>query len=179
LLRIAFTVDGRIVRGLDYYSKTAFEIVSTDLGSQDALAGGGRYDLLTEQLGGKPTPAVGFAAGFERVLMVIEKQGIEIRDSTHPRVFIAAADDRGRRWAIERSMELRRAGIACEADHLGRSLKAQMREADRQHAEIVVVVGEQEIEREQITLKRMTSGEQRVVTAAELTAEIRKLMTAE
>ena len=175
LYNIAVAIDGRIVRGLDYYTKTAFEIISADLGSQDALAGGGRYDLLTEQLGGKPTPAVGFAAGIERLLMVMEKQNIAIVDQIHPRVFIVAADEYGRRWAIEKAMELRREGIACEIDLLGRSLKAQMREADRQRAELVIVVGEQEVNKDQITIKSMASGEPIVVHRHNLVNEIKKM----
>jgi histidyl-tRNA synthetase len=175
LLKIPFTVDGRIVRGLDYYTKTAFEIITGDLGSQDALAGGGRYDLLTEQLGGKPTPAVGFAAGIERLLMVMEKQGIQPVDGVHPQVYIAAADEHGKRWALEKASELRRAGISCETDMLERSLKAQMREADRQHAEAVIVVGEHELLQRQVTLKRMSSGEQTAIPAEGLVTELRRI----
>ena len=172
---ITFTVDGRIVRGLDYYTKSAFEILSTDLGSQDALAGGGRYDLLAEQLGGKPTPAVGFAAGIERLLMVMEKQGIEIPNNVHPHVFIAAADERGKNWAIEKAMELRHAGISCETDLLSRSLKAQMREADRQRAAFVIIVGEQELKQQQLTMKRMATGEQIVVKLSDLISQVQQL----
>jgi histidyl-tRNA synthetase len=173
--RVSFTVDGRIVRGLDYYTKTAFEIISGNLGSQDALAGGGRYDLLIEQLGGKPTPGVGFAAGIERMLMVMEKQQREIPDESNPMAFIAAADERGRQWAIEKAMELRRSGISCETDLLDRSLKAQMREADRQRARVVIIAGEQEVREDKVTLKHMASGRQTVANIADLAPEIQKL----
>jgi len=176
-LHVGYSVDGTIVRGLDYYTKTAFEIVSGDLGSQDALAGGGRYDLLTEQLGGKQTPAVGFAAGIERLLIVMEKQGIDTHDPVHPQVFLASADEHGKQWAIQKSLELRQAGIACEIDLLGRSLKAQMREADRQHATVVIVVGEQELKQEQVTLKQMSSGEQLTVKTVDLTSTLQKLLS--
>jgi histidyl-tRNA synthetase len=171
-LHIEFFVDGRIVRGLDYYTKTAFEIASTDLGSQDALAGGGRYDLLAEELGGKHTPSVGFAAGIERLLMVMEKQNLVINDPIHPFIFIAAADDEGKRWAVEMAMTLRRSGIACEFDLLGRSLKSQMREADRQHASYVLIVGANELRQDSAQLKNMTSSEQRVVKLSDLTNEL-------
>ena len=175
LLGIPFGVDGRIVRGLDYYTKTAFEIISMDLGSQDALAGGGRYDLLVKELGGKDTPAVGFAAGMERLLMVMEKQKIVPPGGGHPLVFLAAADEEGRKWVIRTAMGLRRRGFACELDLLGRSLKAQMREADRQQASFVIAVGADELKRNQASIKNMRSGEQRSVDLRNLAAELAKL----
>ena len=174
-MKISFTVDGRIVRGLDYYTKTAYEIITGDLGSQDALAGGGRYDLLTEQLGGKPTPAVGFAAGIERLLMVMEKQELRPAEHAHPQLYIAAADEEGRQWAVEKAFELRRAGISCDTDMLDRSLKAQMREADRQRAEAVIIVGGQELRQRQVTVKRMSSGEQRAIPTEDLVTELRRI----
>lgn len=164
LLNQIYEIDGRIVRGLDYYTKTAFEVLSTDLGSQDALAGGGRYDLLTEQLGGKPTPAVGFAAGVERLLMVIQQQQLPSGEATAPRVFLAAADEAGRAWAGRQAILLRRAGVSCDTDLLGRSLKAQMREADRQKSEYVLIVGQQELEQKQGRLKHMRSGNEEPVS---------------
>lgn len=176
LLDIRYSVDGRIVRGLDYYTKTAFEMITGDLGAQDALAGGGRYDLLTEQLGGKPTPAVGFAAGIERLLMVIEKQHIQLSHEIHPQVFIASADEQGKRWGDRKSLELRQAGISCEVDLLGRSLKAQMREAGRQHAEIVVVAGANELQQEKLTLKHMSSGDQTIVRIENLITELHRIL---
>jgi histidyl-tRNA synthetase len=172
---IPYEVDGRIVRGLDYYTKTAYEIVSTDLGSQDALAGGGRYDLLAEQLGGKATPAVGFAAGIERLLMVMERQKIDIADPVHPFVFIAGADEKGKLWASEKCMELRRAGIGCEIDLLDRSLKSQMKEADRQRSTYVLVIGERELEAGSLSLKNMKSGAQASVTKEKFAGDILKL----
>jgi histidyl-tRNA synthetase len=177
LFGMQFIVDGRIVRGLDYYTKTAFEILSTDLGSQDALAGGGRYDLLVEQLGGKKTPAVGFAAGIERLLMVMERQSLNTGKELQPHLFIAAADDDGRKWASKTAMQLRRAGISCETDMLGRSLKSQMREADRQLARYVIVIGSNEIEQDKANLKAMSSGEQQEITLSSIVTELRKLPT--
>ncbi len=177
--KIPFTVDGRIVRGLDYYTKTAFEIISTDLGSQDALAGGGRYDLLVEQLGGKATPSVGFAAGIERLLMVMERQGIAIANPVHPFVFIAAADNAGRALARKLTHELRRAGVACETDLLDRSLKSQMKEADRQRALYVIIIGERELQHDSLSVKHMTSGKETTVTKKKFTEDILKLHTDE
>jgi histidyl-tRNA synthetase len=173
---IKFEVDGRIVRGLDYYTKSAFEIVSTDLGSQDALAGGGRYDLLVEQLGGKPTPSVGFAAGIERLLMVMDQAKLPTGSEPRPAVFLAAADDEGRKWSASAAMELRRAGIACDTDMLGRSLKSQMREADRQNAASVLVVGAAEIASGQATLKNMSTGMSATIPLAELASAVRAIL---
>ncbi len=173
---IPYEIDGRIVRGLDYYTKSAFEIVSSDLGSQDALAGGGRYDLLVQQLGGKPTPSVGFAAGIERLLMVMDQANLSTGNAPAPDVFLASADDEGRRWNARTAMELRRAGLSCETDLLGRSLKSQMREADRQAARVVLVVGAAEIAKNAAVAKTMASGDSREITLSDLAASIRKLL---
>ena len=162
-LGISFVVDPRLVRGLDYYTKTAFELTSDDLGSQDALAGGGRYDLLTQELGGKATPGVGFAAGIERLLMVMEKKSVATASDEKPILFIAAADEAARAWVFSATMHLRTKGIAVECDLLGRSLKAQMREADRQSASFVIVVGEAELKSGKTTMKEMQTGGQKDV----------------
>ena len=174
-LNITFEIDGRIVRGLDYYTKTAFEIISTDLGSQDALAGGGRYDLLVKELGGKDTPAVGFAAGVERLLMVMEKQNLLTNSEIHPIIFLAAADEPGKEWVLEQCMYLRAAGIPCEIDLLERSLKAQMREADRQRVTYVAIIGDNELKQKEITLKNMRSGNQQTIKLPDLLNELQKL----
>lgn len=162
LLEIPFEEDPRLVRGLDYYTKTAFEITSTALGSQDALAGGGRYDLLVEELGGKPTPGVGFAAGMERLLMVLEKSGQTFTDAG-PALYIVAMDEASRRWAFATAYRLRSRGIAVEVDHLERSVKAQMRDANRVQAQQVIVVGERELASGTGRLKSMGTGEERDV----------------
>lgn len=165
-LNVPHVVDGRLVRGLDYYTKTAFEITSSDLGSQDAVAGGGRYDLLVEELGGKPTPGVGFAAGMERLLIVLEKQGQKKQTAGGPRIFLVGVDADSRSWAFETACALRARGMAAETDYLERSVKAQLREANRQSAEYVLVVGEQELRSGSAKLKEMKSGEERMVTLA-------------
>lgn len=169
LLNVRFEVDGRIVRGLDYYTKTAFEIISTDLGSQDALAGGGRYDLLVEELGGDATPAVGFAAGMERMLVVMEKQSLVKQESIHPRVYLIAADDEGRRWVFQQAFALRRAGISCDIDLLNRSFKSQLREADRQHADLVLIAGGREMQQQVVNLKNMKTGDQQTLPISDVT----------
>ncbi len=165
-LGLPFVVDGRLVRGLDYYTKTAFEVTSTALGSQDALAGGGRYDLLVEEIGGKPTPGVGFAAGMERLLMVMEKTASATQPLRVPDLYIVALDDASRRWAFVRAQELRRHGRCVEIDYLQRSIKAQMREANRQKASYVLVVGETELQSGSARLKNMADGSETTVTLA-------------
>jgi histidyl-tRNA synthetase len=157
-LNTPYHVDGRLVRGLDYYTKTAFEITSTALGSQDALAGGGRYDLLVEELGGRPTPGVGFAAGIERLLMALEKSGKMPKDESGPVLFFVTLDEAALSWAFVEAYNLRAKGISVELDYLSRSVKAQMREAHRQRARYVIVIGENELKSGTANLKDMQRG---------------------
>lgn len=161
-LGIPYTVNGRLVRGLDYYTKTAFEITSSELGSQDALAGGGRYDLLIEELGGKKTPSVGFAAGMERLMMILNKKGFQPPEP-HPTLFIVVADDAARDWALKKTIELRSLGIAVETDFLKRSVKAQMKEADRQRSTYALVVGTTELQSGKGILKHLADHTQHEV----------------
>jgi histidyl-tRNA synthetase len=162
-LKISYEVDGRLVRGLDYYTKTAFEITSTALGSQDALAGGGRYDLLVEELGGKSTPGVGFAAGIERLMMVLAK--LDKKNSLPaPVVYFVGLDEPARVWSLLKANELRQQGICAEVDYLDRSVKSQMREANRQQAGYVIVVGEQELKTKTAKLKNMKTGEETAIS---------------
>jgi histidyl-tRNA synthetase len=165
---VKYVVDGRIVRGLDYYTKTAYEIISKGLGSQDALAGGGRYDLLVKELGGKQTPSVGFAAGIERLLMILEKNESFSSEIPHLKLFLAAADDISRSVVFQNAIILRNLGISCDIDLLNRSLKAQMREADRQHADYVVVLGENEIKSDRVMLKDMKNGTHEEISLKDL-----------
>jgi histidyl-tRNA synthetase len=165
---VDYVVDGRIVRGLDYYTKTAYEIISNELGSQDALTGGGRYDLLVSELGGKPTPSVGFAAGMERLIMILKKRNKLNVTAPHPKLFIAAMDDKSRNRVFQEIFKLRNQGISCETDLLNRSLKAQMREADRQQADYVIVIGENEINSNRVSVKAMRTGIQQEISLDEL-----------
>ncbi len=145
-LDIEFEVDFRLVRGLDYYTRTAYEMISGELGAQNALGGGGRYDYLAEELGGKPTPGVGFAAGIERLLMVLEKRKLLPPRPDRVDLFIATLGEAARDWAMRRSRELRAKGMRVELDFLGRSLKAQMKEANRSGAVFALIVGENELQ---------------------------------
>jgi histidyl-tRNA synthetase len=168
-LGISYNIDPRLVRGLDYYTRTAFEFVSTDLGSQDALGGGGRYDGLVEQLGGKATPAVGFAAGIERLLIVLEKNGYAF-PASEPLVYLIGMDDASRIWAFRTAMTLRRNGISTEIDYAGRSVKAQMREANKLGSAYVVLVGESEMQAQVAQVKNMREGTQEGVEFEYLTS---------
>ena len=168
---VDYIVNPFIVRGLDYYTKTVFEIISADLGAQSTLCGGGRYDGLIEEVGGPKTPGIGFGMGMERLLMVLEAQGKLPPDLDTRPVFIAAMGDEARLAAWKLAMELRQNGVAAECDHMGRSLKAQFKYAGKLGCPQVVVVGEQELATGQWKLKDMTTGEERTVERASLVTE--------
>jgi histidyl-tRNA synthetase len=162
-LKIDCVEDKRLVRGLDYYTKTAFEVKSPRLGSQDTLLGGGRYDLLVEELGGKSTPAIGFAAGMERFMLVLQTQKRLDFDQRKLNLFIAALGDEAKAFAVKLIRDLRGQNVTCETDYLQRSLKAQMREANRQKAEKVLIIGEEEMKKGKALLKDMQNGEQQEI----------------
>lgn len=163
-----YEVDGRLVRGLDYYTKTAYEIQSTHLGSQNALGGGGRYDLLAESLGGKPTPAVGFAAGMERLLIVMDSEHVSFGAERGLDVYVIALGKAALSHAVPYLQALREHGLRGEMDYLNRSLKAQMRDANRQQSRYTVIIGENEIGRGICTVKDMSTGAQEDVPFPEL-----------
>jgi histidyl-tRNA synthetase len=166
--QISYSIDPHLVRGLDYYSRTVFELTSTDLGSQDALCGGGRYDTLIEKLGGPPTPAVGFAAGVERLVLVLSKlRGGEIA-KPKPDVYLVIADKGGREVGIQIASELRNAGLSIIYDLLDRSMKAQMREADKSGTRFVLLLGSDELAAGEITLKMMDTGTQERISQENL-----------
>ena len=156
---VSYQIDHKLVRGLDYYTRTTFEITSPLLGSQDALCGGGRYDYLVEDLGGKPTPAVGVAGGIERLLIALEEAGkIPVTDSNL--VYIVSIGEKAREYGFKLSWELRDQNIPCEFDTLRRSPKAQMRDAGRKKAKYVVIVGEDELKRNKVILRNMSESYQ-------------------
>ncbi len=154
-LGIEYVDDPRLVRGLDYYTRTAFELSSPDLGSQDALGGGGRYDLLIEELGGPETPAVGFAAGMERLLIACEALNIPLGTQPELDVYIVTRGDDAKKWAFRHLKPLRDAGLSATMDIANRSMKAQMKEADRELARWTLIVGDDELQTEQFTLRNM------------------------
>jgi histidyl-tRNA synthetase len=161
---IDFIVDPLLVRGFDYYTRTVFEITSSDLGSQDALCGGGRYDNLVEQLGGPPTPAVGFAAGVERLLIVLQK----LREKSNAgnssiKLYVVAQSAAARSTAFKIAGTVRVAGVPSTCDLNDRSMKAQMRDANRVSADYVYIIGDSELAQEAGLLKNMQTGEQQTV----------------
>lgn len=159
-LNIPFEEDPCLVRGLDYYTRTVFEIISDALGAQNSICGGGRYDLLAEELGGMPTPAVGFAAGIERTLMAIEKQNIQLGQPPRLDVFIVSLGDEAKKHTLFWLKSLRAKGVHAEQDFLGRSVKAQMREANRQNARFVLLLGENELKKKVFSVKIMDQSKQ-------------------
>ncbi len=165
-LNIPFVEDPYLVRGLDYYTRTVFEITSNTLGAQNAICGGGRYDLLAKELDGPDTPAVGFAAGMERLLIAMEQQGIRLAQKARLDVFLAPLGAKAREESLAYLHKIRAAGFSAETDFLGRSIKAQMREANRQKARIVLILGENEWEKQEFTAKLMDEGQQHTVPFA-------------
>lgn len=159
-LDIDFTLDPLLVRGMDYYTRTAFELTSPDLGSQDALAGGGRYDLLVEEIGGKPTPAVGFAAGMERLFIACEELDINLAEPKSVDLFIVTLGEDARKWALKTLPKLREKGISTTMDYLDRSMRAQMKDANRENANYTLIVGDNELEEENFTLRNMKESEE-------------------
>ena len=153
-----YTVNPRIVRGLDYYTKTVFEFVTTQLGSQGTVCGGGRYDNLVEQIGGSSVPGIGFGMGLERVLMLAEAMGIEFPNNEKIEVFIASMGDSASDKAFELCYALRKANISAETDHLGRSFKSQFKYADKIGAKYVIALGDNEIESGICKARNMADG---------------------
>ncbi len=168
LLGITYKIDPRIVRGLDYYTKTVFEFVATNIGAQSTVCGGGRYDRLVEQLGGPALPGLGFGCGLERLLMVLAESGIALPSAPTPDVFVAAMGSSAAEKTAQLVTALRRAGFAAERDVTGRSLKAQMKYADKLGANFSLTIGDNELAENTATLKNMCTGEASPVA---LTAE--------
>jgi histidyl-tRNA synthetase len=159
-LGLKFEENPYLVRGLDYYTRTVFEITSDALGAQNAICGGGRYDLLAEELGGQPTPAVGFASGIERLIMAAGKQNISLGNKQGPDVFMVTMGEKAQQAAAPWLKKIRRAGLRAEQDMLSRSVKAQMREANRQNAAFVILLGEDELNKKTFSVKLMEQGTQ-------------------
>ena len=173
-MNIKYTVDPRIVRGLDYYTKTAFEFVTTKIGAQGTICGGGRYDHLVEEIGGPSVPGVGFGLGKERLLLLMEQNDIVLEDTNVPDISILYIGDNARLYAIDLVHELREKGVAVSIDTLNRNLKGQMKYANKLAARYSVVIGDEEIEKGVVTLKNMVSGEQKEINANDITKEIEK-----
>ena len=160
---IKYTVNPTIVRGLDYYTKTVFEFVTDCIGAQGTVCGGGRYDGLIEELGGKHLPSLGFAMGLERLLMVMDKQGRKIPDFSECTLYIATMGESAKEKAFELAMTLRESSMTVETDVVGRGLRAQMKYADKIGAKYSLVLGDNELEQKKAVIKNMTTGKQTTV----------------
>ena len=165
---IEYEVNPFIVRGLDYYTKTVFEFVTTALGSQGTVCGGGRYDNLISQLGGNPTCGVGFGMGLERILMLMEAVGAQIPNPNGVKLYIASMGDNAYKKAFDIVTALRRNGVKAEVDHAGRGVKAQFKYADKIGAENVITLGDNELIGGLCRVKRMSDGEQKEIKIDEI-----------
>ena len=176
IMGVLYTVDPTIVRGLDYYTKTAFEFVSGERGAQSTVCGGGRYNNLIEQLGGDSVPGVGFAMGFERLLLTLEAENVKIEDTEKSDVLVAMLDKSNacRNYGLTLAKKLRSEGIKVQIDLLARNFKGQFKFADRIGAKYVIVIGEDEIKTDTLTLKNMANSQQISVKACDIIKELKK-----
>lgn len=170
-MNIKYVVNPKIVRGLDYYTKTVFEFITTDIGAQGTVCAGGRYDGLVEQLGGAPTPALGFAAGLERLIMTMEKQECAFMPSQKCDLYIVTMGEKALDFAVSLANSVRDEGLIAEYDLMNRSLKAQMKYANKIGADFTVVIGDNEIESGKANLKNMATGRQTEIALDEKFAE--------
>ena len=173
-LGIEYEVDPTIVRGLDYYTKTAFEFVTDAIGAQGTVCGGGRYDHLVEEVGGPPIPGVGFGLGIERLLLLMENLGVEIPEPDAVDAFIAVMGDEAKAWGLKLLRELRQKGHKVQMDTLARNVKGQFKYANRLGARYTVVIGDDEIKAGVVSLKEMATSEQREVKMENLAGELIK-----
>jgi histidyl-tRNA synthetase len=176
LLNIPFTVDSTLVRGLDYYNHTAFEIMSNaeGFGAITTLCGGGRYNGLVEEIGGPETPGIGFALSIERLLAALEVEGIELPVEETIDCYIVTLGDKAKDYAVKLLSDLRAEGISAEKDYMDRKMKAQFKAADRMKAQFVAILGEDELEKEVINVKQMATGEQEEVSLSQLIPYIKQ-----
>ena len=172
---IEYVEDPTLVRGLDYYTRTVFEVEVLDAGV-GAIGGGGRYDGLVELEGGKPTPGIGFAVGFERVALALATQGVDMEGAEPTCVYVACAAPEQRSAVFEATLTLRDAGLRVEADYQGRSLKSQLKQADKLNALVCVIIGADEVANNTYTLRDMNTHEQVSIAQADLVDEVIELM---
>ena len=170
---VPFVVDPSVVRGLDYYTRTVFEFVSEDIGAQGTVCGGGRYDGLVEEVGGKSTPAVGFGLGLERLLLVLQNTGRLDAPRERADIYLAPLGERAAGEVPAIAAGLRRAGVSADYDMMGRGVKAQMKYADKSGARFVVVIGDNELESGTAVLKNMDTGEERSVALGDIAGALK------
>ena len=174
---INYVVDKKIVRGLDYYKRTAFEIISNDLGAQSTVCGGGRYDGLVEQIGGPSGySGIGFGLGAERLLLTLEANGVEIGNPNHTDIFVVTIGDKAKLKSFSILKDLRDNHISVDKDHLDRSLKAQFKYSNKINAKYTIVIGDDELDKDEATLKNMETGDQKLIKISELVEELRTVL---
>lgn len=173
---IQYNLNPRLVRGLDYYTKTAFEVQYTPLGAQSAVAGGGRYDGLVEELDGPHTPAIGFAMGMERLLLALEKQNLLPEPAIEPAVFVVSLGDAAKLEAFKICNTLRSAYVRAEMDGQGKSMKAQLKYANKIHAKYVIIMGDDELANQEAIIRFMETSEQETVPLTSVSERISSLV---
>jgi histidyl-tRNA synthetase len=174
-LQIRYRVNKHIVRGLDYYTKTVFEFVSDDVGTQGTICGGGRYDDLIDRFGGGDIPGTGFALGVERLLMQADAENVGIGEEKSPSIFIASVGNEAKLYASKLCLELRKEGVFAECDTMERSIRAQLKYADKIGASYVLVIGDDELGSGSADLKEMAAGESRKILLSDIHKEIMKM----
>jgi len=174
VLNVPYIIDHKLVRGLDYYTHTAFEIMAPGIGAQSSVGGGGRYNGLIEACGGPSIPGIGYALGMERIILAMEKQGIEVESSPGPDVFVAVLNPEDKEKAFEILFTLRREGISADQDYQNRSLKAQMKYASKIKAGYTLLLGGEELERGAAVLREMVTGKQEEIPLKEIIARIKQ-----
>jgi histidyl-tRNA synthetase len=170
---IRFSVNANLVRGFDYYTETLWEVTAAGLGAQNAIGGGGRYDNLVENLGGRPTPGVGFGSGLERLLIALEAQKVALPHSRQPLVWLVYHGEPARQAQWQLLQDLRAQNIAADMDLSGRSVKAQFKLADREAADYVITVGESELQSNSVVLKDLKTGEQTTLPKDQVIARLK------
>ena len=172
-LRISFAINPRMVRGLDYYTKTAFEVKSNALGAQNAVAGGGRYNGLVSSLGGPEVAGIGFGVGFERLIVCLPEDG---KNKFKTDLFIATLGEQAQKFAFTLTNELRRSGISAEMDYADKSLKSQLKRADKLNSSFAVIIGDKEISEKQAILRNMKTKDQQTIPLDDLLKSIIKII---
>ncbi len=163
IMQISYSVNPRIVRGLDYYTRTVFEYISAEIGAQGTVCGGGRYDRLVEEMDGPSVPSLGFGMGIERLLLLIKAQGVKLPEPAHCQLYIASIGENASAQAAKLAKELRASGISVQFDVVGRSVKAQMKYADKTGAVFTIVLGDDDLNKGEVILKNMDSGETQLI----------------
>jgi len=175
-IEVSYVVNPRIVRGLDYYTKTAFEFISKDIGSQGTVCGGGRYDKLVHEIGGSETPGIGFGMGIERLLLTLENSGIQIPNEESTDIFVVTLGEAARMKGFEIVYKLRKLGYSAELDHLARSAKAQFKYSNKIGSKVNITLGDQELEKNIAMVKDMNASDQSEVNLNEIYEKVKEIL---